>query len=414
MREWGFIDEELTRLRELHQLRSLRCVGLGGSHHLQYEGRTLLNFSSNDYLGLADRPEVKRAAQDAIERYQAGPGASRLICGNLDIHEQLECEIARFKNRESALLFSSGYMTNLGILTALADGEDQIFSDALNHASIVDGCRLSRARTFVYRHKDSNHLEMLLCCAPTCRRKLIVSDAVFSMDGDVAELPDLLQLSEKYDALLVIDEAHSTGVLGRNGRGIEELFLEQKRIAPNGCRIDLIMGTLSKALGSFGGFVACSAALREWLVNKARTLIFSTALPASAAGAALASLALIQETNSLQETLWRNQRLFRDSLRMSHFDIGGSVTPIVPVIFGSDQSAVTVSERLIECGYFVPAIRPPTVPQGSSRLRVTLSAAHSANEVEGLAQAIIKCAAESASGSGQRLKSTAVRGAETE
>lgn len=376
-----FIEEELQQLDSLQRRRSLKRLEQGGSHHLRYRGRHFVNFSSNDYLGLSEHPSVKRAAQDAIEHYHASAASSRLICGNLAIHEQLEEELARFKRREAALLFSSGYMTNLGILTALAGENDQIFSDQLNHASIIDGCRLSRARVFVYRHKDSNHLDSLLRQAPPCRRRLIVSDALFSMDGDLADLPSLLELAGRHGCLLVLDEAHATGVVGSRGSGVVEHFIERGVIAPGEECVDLVMGTLSKALGSFGGFVACSKAMRDLLVNKARSFIFSTALPPAAAGAALASLKLIQEEPSRREALRKNEHLLRKGLQTSGMDLGLSESPIVPVIFGEEVAALRVSEALAERGYFVPAIRPPSVPQGSSRLRVTVTAAHSAEEV---------------------------------
>jgi 8-amino-7-oxononanoate synthase len=383
-----FIEEELAQLESSERRRRLKSLEAGGSRHLEYAGRRLINFSSNDYLGLSCHPLIKQAAQEAIAQHHASTASSRLICGNLAIHERLEEELARFKGKEAALVFSSGYMTNLGILTALAGEEDQIFSDALNHASIIDGCRLSRARTFVYRHRDANHLESLLRQASACRRRIIVSDALFSMDGDVADLPGLVELAGRYDCLLILDEAHATGVLGSSGRGIVEHFADEGAISAGADGVDLAMGTLSKALGSFGGFVACSARMRELLINKARPFIFSTALPPSAAGAARAGLELIQREPFLLETLRKNFRLLAGKLRAQGFDLGQSQSPILPIIFGQEASALRISEELMGEGYFVPAIRPPSVPEGSSRLRITVTAAHSEEEIRELATTI--------------------------
>ncbi|MCI0423922.1 MAG: 8-amino-7-oxononanoate synthase [Acidobacteria bacterium] len=387
-----FVFEELKHLESIHQRRVLKSLEHGNAHEISYQGRTLVNFSSNDYLGLASHPRVKAAAQAAIEQFHASAASSRLICGNLAIHERLESRLAHFKQREAALVFSSGYLANLGILTALTGENDQVFSDALNHASIVDGCRLSRARIFVYRHLDLNHLESLLRGAPAARRRLLVSDAVFSMDGDVADLPGLAALAAAHDCLLMLDEAHATGVLGSTGRGIAEHFAERGQMAPGKECVDLAMGTLSKALGSFGGFVACSSQLREFLINKARSFIFSTALPPSAAGAALESLQLIGEEPFRREALWKNLYDLKGRLGASGFDVTASETPILPVTFGEEATALRMSERLVERGCFVPAIRPPSVPKGTSRLRITLSASHSSEDVVGLAKGLSELA----------------------
>lgn len=379
-----FVLEELARLESLNQRRSLKVIERGSARHVCYRGRQLVNFSSNDYLGLASHPRVKAAAQAAIEEFSASAGSSRLICGNLQIHERLESRLAGFKQTDAALVFSSGYVANLGIITALAGEGDQIFSDALNHASIIDGCRLSRAQVFVYRHRDLDHLEALLRTAPSARRRLLVSDAVFSMDGDVADLPGLSSLAAAHDCLLMLDEAHATGVLGATGRGIVEHFVERGQLAPGTKCIDLAMGTLSKALGSFGGFVVCSPTLREYLVNKSRSFIFATALPPSAAAAALESLQLLSDEPLRREALWRNLGALKSRLIAGGFDVTASETPILPLTYGTEAAALRMSERLAEIGYFVPAIRPPSVPQGTSRLRITLCATHSMDEVEAL------------------------------
>ncbi|MSO22202.1 MAG: 8-amino-7-oxononanoate synthase [Acidobacteria bacterium] len=381
-----FILDELERLESLDQRRFLKSIERENGRHVLYRGRQLVNFSSNDYLGLASHPRVKAAAQAAIEEFHASAGSSRLICGNLEIHERLESRLARFKQKQAALVFSSGYVANLGIIPSLAGEGDQIFSDALNHASIIDACRLSRARVFVYRHRNLNHLEGLLREAPAGRRRLLVSDAVFSMDGDVADLPGLAALAAANDCLLMLDEAHATGVLGSTGRGIVEHFVERGQIPPGGACVDVAMGTLSKALGSVGGFVACSANLREFFINKARSFIFATALPPSAAGAALESLQLLSEEPFRRELLWKNFGTLKRRLSEGGIDVTASETPILPLIFGTEAAALRMSERLAEQGYFVPAIRPPSVPKGTSRLRITVCATHSGDEVKGLAK----------------------------
>ena len=387
-----FILDELERLEGLNQRRFLKSLDQANAREVSYRGKRLVNFSSNDYLGLASHPRVKAAAQAAIEEFHASAGSSRLICGNLGIHERLESRLACFKQKEAALVFSSGYAANLGIITALAGEGDQIFSDALNHASIIDGCRLSRAQVFVYRHKDLSHLERLLREAPAARRRLLVSDAVFSMDGDVADLPGLAALAAMHDCLLMLDEAHATGVLGSTGSGIVEYFVERGSLAPDKRCVDVAMGTLSKALGSFGGFVACSASLREFLINKARSFIFATALPPSAAAAALESLQLINEEPFRRESLWKNFGALKGRLSEGGFDVTASETPILPLTFGAEVAALGMSDRLADRGYFVPAIRPPSVPKGTSRLRITLCANHSGDEVEGLAKELSELA----------------------
>jgi 8-amino-7-oxononanoate synthase len=389
-----FVLDELERLEVLDQRRFLKSLEQANAREVSYQGRRLVNFSSNDYLGLASHPRVRAAAHAAIEEFHASVGSSRLICGNLAIHERLESRLANFKQKEAALVFSSGYVANLGIIAALVGEGDQIFSDALNHASIIDGCRLSRARIFVYRHQDLNHLEDLLRGAPSARRRLLVSDAIFSMDGDVADLPGLAALAAAHDCLLMLDEAHATGVLGSTGRGIVEHFVERGRLTAGKDCVDVAMGTLSKALGSFGGFVACSADLREFLINKARSFIFATALPPSAAGAALESLQLLSEEPFHRVSLWKNFGDLKDRLIRGGFDVTTSETPILPLKFGAEASALRVSERLADRGYFVPAIRPPSVPKGTSRLRITLCANHSRDEVEGLAKELSGLAPE--------------------
>ena len=386
MSRTDFIVNELERLESVSQRRFLKSIERGNARQVLYCQRSLVNFSSNDYLGLASHPRVKAAAQGAIEEFHASAGSSRLICGNLEVHERLEARLATFKEKEAALVFGSGYAANLGIITALMGEGDQIFSDALNHASIIDGCRLSRAQVFIYRHQNLNHLEELLREAPAARRRLIISDAVFSMDGDIADLPGLAALAAMHDCLLMLDEAHATGVLGSTGRGIQQHFVERGELAAGDQCVDLAMGTLSKALGSFGAFIACSSELREFLINKARSFIFATALPPSAVGAALESLQMLSDEPSRRAALWANSGTLKGLLSDVGFDVGASETPILPIAFGTEAAALGMSERLNERGYFVPAIRPPSVPKGTSRLRIAVCATHSREELEGLAK----------------------------
>jgi 8-amino-7-oxononanoate synthase len=387
-RKTHFLEEELDRLEDMHQRRSLKRLEVQGGCRILFKGRQLINFSSNDYLGLAQDPRVKEAAKAAIDHDHASATSSRLICGNFDIHEQLEEELAAFKGRASALVFSSGYMTNIGLLSALCREEDWVYSDALNHASIIDGCRLSKARIQIFRHKDLNHLETLLKGSPTSARKVLVTDSVFSMDGDLADLPGLVDLAGKYGCILVLDEAHGTGVLGAQGRGLAEHFSDQRKLTLPKGTVDVEMGTLSKALGSFGGFVSCDRSMKDFLINKSRSFIFSTALPPSAVGAARASLNIVRQEPAIRRRLWANVELLKNRVQAKGFDLQSSESPILPIPFGSEEKALKMSESLIEKGFFVPAIRPPSVPRGTSRLRLTVTAVHSEVEIEALAEAL--------------------------
>jgi 8-amino-7-oxononanoate synthase len=279
-------------------------------------------------------------------------------------------------------------MTNIGLLSALCREEDWVYSDALNHASIIDGCRLSRARIQIFLHKDMNHLETLLKASAPSARKVLVTDSVFSMDGDLADLPGLVGLAGKYGCLLVLDEAHATGVLGAQGRGLAEHFADQRNLALPKGTVDIEMGTLSKALGSFGGFVACNGLMKDFLINKSRSFVFSTALPPATVGAARASLNIVRQEPAIRRRLWANVELLKNRVQAKGFDLQSSESPILPIPFGSEEKALKMSESLIEKGFFVPAIRPPSVPRGSSRLRLTVTAIHSEVEIEALAEAL--------------------------
>lgn len=369
-------EKDLKKIAEAGLLRRLRRISSGSGPKIVVDGKTLLMLASNDYLGLCADARVKQAAVRAIQEWGAGSGAARLISGNLDIFEDLEKRLARFKQTEDALVFSTGYMANAGLLSALAGREDIIFSDALNHASIIDGCRLSRARTEVYPHKDLNRLETLLMQSKDFDNRIIVTDGVFSMDGDIVPLPGLLSLAEKYDASILLDDAHGTGAVGKTGKGTLEHF--NIKSSP---RI-IIMGTLGKALGSFGAFAAGTQALKQFLINRARSFIFTTALPPAVPAAAAAALDRIEQDPGLVGKLKENAALMRQGLCGLGFDILESETQIMPVMIGKPEHAMRLSAELFERGLFIQAIRPPTVPDNSSRLRITVMATHEQKDLE--------------------------------
>jgi 8-amino-7-oxononanoate synthase len=380
--EWA--REELSALEAKGLRRHLEPLETPQGPRVRVGGRMYLNFSSNDYLGLANDAAVKEAARAAVLRHGVGAGASRLIVGDSTAHQALERAVAAFEGTEAALLFNSGYAANVGVLSALLAPGDVVFSDALNHASLIDGCRLAKATVVVYPHRDVTALEALVA-THRGRRRLVVTDAVFSMDGDRAPLAALSVLCRREGLGLVVDEAHATGILGKRGAGLCEA---------TGVRPDVLMGTLSKGLGCVGAYVAGSAALRELLFNKARSLVFSTALPPAMCAAAKVALERIQTDPSLRAALWRNISAFARGLRAlglsAHED-----SAIFSVVLGEPERAVAASKRLREQGLLVKPIRPPTVPQGTSRLRVTLSAGHSEADVQQLLAALEEVVAPS-------------------
>ncbi|WP_246615637.1 8-amino-7-oxononanoate synthase [Aneurinibacillus thermoaerophilus] len=331
-------------------------------------------FSSNNYLGLARDERLKKAAIQAIETYGTGSGGARLTTGNFLLHERLEASLASFKQKESAIVFSSGYLANLGVISALMGPGDVIFSDELNHASIIDGCRLSKARIVVYRHADMDDLRNKIRSAQETK-KLIVTDGVFSMDGDIAPLPDIVEVAQAHGAWVMVDDAHATGVLGETGAGTAEYFGVSDRI-------QLLMGTLSKSVGAEGGYVAASRTVVDYLRNHARSFIFQTSLSPGVVASALEGIRIIREEPERRRRLLKNARLLRDGLTKLGFTLVEGITPIVAVMIGEAEKAVRFSARLEEEGVFAPAIRPPTVPQGSSRIRVTLMATHTQSEID--------------------------------
>ncbi len=382
------IESALSSIRDRGLYRKLRMISGPQGPRVLLDGRPVLLLCSNNYLGLADHPRVREAAAEAAMRYGAGAGASRLVSGNMRIHRRLEERIADFKGYETSLLFGSGYLANTGVVQALAKPGEVVFSDALNHASIVDGCRLPRAETFVYDHGDVDHLAWGLREAEG-RGSLIVTDGVFSMDGDVAPLTEIVELARRFDARVMVDDAHGTGTTGPDGRGsVAAAGLEDE--------VDVLVGTLGKSLGSYGAYVCCDRPMAKYLVNTARTLIFSTALAPPQVAAAMAALELLREEPRRVERLQRNSRILRDALADEGLPTGASETPIVPVIVGDADAAVSASERALERGVFAQAIRPPTVPDGSSRLRLTVMASHTKAELRDAAKVVAKSVPEAA------------------
>ncbi|MCK4621357.1 MAG: 8-amino-7-oxononanoate synthase [Desulfuromonadales bacterium] len=376
----------LTDLAERGMLRTLREIETAQGPRVKIAGQELLLLCSNNYLGLANHPALVEAACKATTDFGAGSGASRLISGSMSLHHRLEERIADFKGTEAALVFNSGYAANNGIIQGLLGPEDTVFSDSLNHASIIDGCRLSGAQILVYPHNDMLALEQLLEQAGKERqgRWLIVTDGVFSMDGDLAPLDRLVDLKERFDAWLMVDDAHGGGVLGEHGRGTAEYFhcLE---------KIDLQMGTFGKAFGSFGAYLAAGREIIETLVNRSRSFIFSTSLPPGVLGANLAAIGLVAsaEGRRRRSRLAANRQLFSHLLAEAGLDLCGSNSQIVPVMIGDPEPTMSATEKLFSAGIFLSGIRPPTVPPGTCRLRATLMADHTPYELRQAAQLLI-------------------------
>jgi len=378
------LDKELQSLKEAGLLRTMPGVEARNVTHIRIDGRELLLMASNDYLGLSQHPQLISCGARAAEQWGAGSGSARLISGSSALFDTLEKRLADFKQTQAALVFSTGYMANIGLLSALAEKDDIIFSDELNHASIIDGCRLSRAKVSVYPHLDTGTLEAQLRQSGRYRRRIIVTDALFSMDGDIAPLPRLLELARSHDAVLIVDDAHGTGVLGPKGRGTVAHFgLED-------CDRLVLMGTLGKALGCFGAFVAGSRVLIDYLVNRARSFIFTTAMPPSNVAVALAALDLIEQEPTLRERLQENTDFMHRELGSLGFDLGNSQTQIIPIMAGEASTSVAMAADLMEQGIFLQAIRPPTVPKDAARLRLTVTALHTRQQLEQVVTALEK------------------------
>lgn len=375
MTKLQWIDEEIAALKAAGLYNQIRTIDSPMGAWVTIEGQRVLNFCANNYLGLANHPRLIQAAKAAMEHYGIGPGAVRTIAGTFTLHNQLEAELAKFKKAEACLTFQGGFMANLATIPALVGQEDVIFSDRLNHASIIDGCRLSRAKIVAYEHTDVADLARQLHEHTAYRRRLIVSDGVFSMDGDIAPLDQICELAEKHDCLLMVDDAHGEGVLGEGGRGIVDHF------GLHG-RVDVEVGTLSKAFGVVGGLVAGKQSIIEWLRQRGRPFLFSSAMTVPDVAACLESVKILAESTELVEKLWRNADFFKRELAALGFDIGHSATPIVPVMLGEAPLAQQFSRRLFDAGVFAMAIGFPTVPQGKARIRVMNSAAHSLDDLE--------------------------------
>ncbi len=375
--------EDLQTLAHQHLLRELSLINSPSAPVISVEGREVLLFASNNYLGLANHPQVKDAAMKAIEKFGVGSGASRLISGNVTPHHLLESELASFKDTEAALTFSSGYATNIGVIPNLATADSLILADRLCHASLIDGCRLSRATLRVFHHNDVCHLKRLLAKRHSRASTLILTEGVFSMDGDVAPLPEIARLAEEYGATLLIDDAHGTGVMGATGRGTVEHFgLDTRHI--------LQMGTLSKAVGSSGGFVAGPKDFVAYLINTARSFIYTTAPPPAIAAAASEALAIIRQEPERRAQLWRNREFLHQGLVAMGFQLTDTQSPILPIMVNDPELGVRMSQHLRAEGVWIPAVRPPTVPKGTSRLRITVTADHSLEHLETALRALRK------------------------
>ena len=371
-----WILEELQEVRDQNLFRTLAVIETGQSPEIMINGRSHILLASNSYLGLSVDPRVKEAARLALEKYGTGSGGSRLVSGSSDLHRELEDRIARFKNTEAAILFSSGYLANIGTISSLVGEGDIVYSDELNHASIIDGCRLSRARVRIYPHLDTDHLGSLLESDARVRaKKLIVTDTVFSMDGDLAPLPAIAALADRYGAMLMVDEAHATGVLGKRGSGATEHFGVEERVP-------IVMGTLSKAIGSLGGYIAGSGTLIDFIRNRVRSYIFDTSLPAPTLAASIAAIDIIENEPERREHLWRLIKKFKVGLEALGLEILPSDSAVVPVLIGEAGQALSFARALRENGVFTPAVRPPSVPHGMSRIRATLMAKHTDEHID--------------------------------
>ncbi|MBN1824390.1 MAG: 8-amino-7-oxononanoate synthase [Endomicrobiales bacterium] len=369
------LEKELSEAKQAGMLRKVNAISSAPAREITISGKSYLNFSSNNYLGLSFHPEVKKAAKEAIEKYGTGGTSSRLVAGTLDMHGELEEKLAKMKNTEAALVFPSGFQTNLGILSALFGEGDCIIMDRLNHASLWDAAKLSHARVFVYQHKDMNGLEKVLIRSRDYKRRLIVTDSVFSMDGDTAPLEEIIELSKEFEAVLMIDEAHATGVLGDGGRGLPELLGIEGQV-------DIVMGTLSKALGSQGGFVCASKAVCNYLINKCRSFIYTTALSPASTAAAIKAIDISNKEPARRNTLKKLSETFRKKLSKIGVETSGSSTQIIPAVTKDIGRTLELSQVFIEEGVFVPPIRPPTVPEGSARLRFSLTSEHTEQDLD--------------------------------
>ncbi len=383
----AFLLGEIAALKEQGLYFKVRVLQSEQAPRALIDGKDVVNLASNNYLGLTSHPKLKAAAIEATRRYGVGSGAVRTIIGTMTLHEELERRLAEFKHSEACIVFQSGFTANTGVIPALVGEGDVIVSDELNHASIIDGCRLTRAERKVYRHKDVADLARVLEESKGARRLLVVTDGVFSMDGDIAPLDKIVQVSEPYNAVVMVDDAHASGVLGRNGRGTVDHFSLHGRV-------HVQVGTLSKAIGSLGGYIAGSASLKDWLVQRGRPYLFSTSHPPAVAATCLAALDVLQEEPQLIDRLWDNTRYFKGELSRLGFDTGASETPITPVIVGESGMAMRMSARLFEEGVFAQGIGFPTVARDRARVRTIVTAVHTREHLDSALAAFRKVGKE--------------------
>ncbi len=378
-----FVAQEIDELKRQGVFRPLRVLSSPQGPRAVIDGKSVINMSSNDYLGLANDPRLKKAAIAATERWGAGTAAVRTIIGTMEMHLELERRLAKFKGTEACIVFQSGFTCNSGVIPVLVGEGDVIISDALNHASIIDGCRLTRAEIRRFAHKNMAELEQQLKDTRGYRRRLVITDGVFSMDGDIAPLPEIARLCKQYDAISYVDDAHSSGVLGKNGQGSVHHFGLQGQI-------DVQVGTLSKAVGVLGGYVATTRGLVDLLIHRGRPFLFSTSHPPAVTAAAIEAINIMEQEPELIARLWENARTFKEGLKALGFDTGKSETPITPVIIGEERAAMEFSDRLFESGVFAQGIAFPTVPRGQARVRTIVSAAHSKDDLEQALDAFAK------------------------
>ena len=376
MKRFEWMQKEISNLKEKGLLTNIRTLSSPQGAWLIVDGKKVLNFCSNNYLGLANHPKLKGAAQAAIKKYGVGPAAVRTIAGTMDLHNELEERVAKFKGAEAAITFQSGFAANLGTIQALVGKKDVIFSDELNHASIIDGCRLSGARIVRYTHCDPIHLEQVIKeNEDTYEKAIIITDGVFSMDGDIAPLDRLQEIAEGYDILLAVDDAHGEGVLGKGGRGIVDHFNLHGKV-------DIEIGTFSKAFGVIGGVVSGNAIIIDWLKQRGRPFLFSSAMTPPDVAACIAAVDILESSTEYVDKLWKNAEYFKSEMSKNGFDIGHSATPITPIMLGDAPLAQKMSKDLFENGIFATPIGYPTVPKGKARIRVMISAAHSQEDLD--------------------------------
>ena len=382
----AFLSEQLENWKQAGTYQRLRELQSPCEPVSMFDGREVINLASNNYLGLANHPKLVEAAIAAAKKYGAGTGAVRTISGTMDIHIELERRIAAFKNVEACVVFQSGFTANAGTVSSILTRDDHVISDELNHASIIDGCRLSRAKIHVFAHRDAAAAEAKLSeLKDVPGRKLLITDGVFSMDGDIGPLPQLVELAERYGAIMMVDDAHSSGVLGRNGRGTIDHF------GLHG-RVDIQVGTLSKAVGVLGGYVCGSRDFIEYLYHRARPFLFSTSHPPAVAGACMAAFDILEQEPERIETLWSNTKYFKDALRSQGFNTGQSETPITPIIVGEAKKAFEFSRRLFDEGLFATGIGYPTVPEGKARIRTIVTSAHTREHLDRAVEILVRVA----------------------